>query len=398
MMKRSLLFSLLVMSLLDACGGSNLSTNISAGASKTACIPAIATFSYPVNQEINSDSAETQVLPLDPWKFETQLPSLPDGANSYSFTVLARENKDVSKGAEVWIRRNWWFTGERVSEPGGTQILVYHPATKEWRVISNLVQGTQGQVSEMFLGDDGSIWVDGYIVAQHFLGIYDDVENVFRLVKGGEHVPEGRVLLDHDGKLWIVKPQDGIYSFDPISMEVKKHADIPDLLLPSGSEITPIVLASDASIYIVNEAGDGGSELIRFFQETGEIERNVEIALDYPWPIYSLFVDQLGQLWLHDLGWKDLNGVWHQIIRSPVFIVNRNSGVGSNFSWPYANIVLESSDGALWFRSENGMTRLNPQNGEWCWFTTYSSRIVEDAYHNLWMIADDKLYKLSLGK
>ncbi|MFZ6029390.1 MAG: hypothetical protein ACOYYS_16890, partial [Chloroflexota bacterium] len=71
---------------------------------------------------------------------------------------------------------------------------------------------------------------------------------------------------------------------------------------------------------------------------------------------------------------------------------------GMEYRWKAPQILIESSDHRLWFQSDNGMTWLDPEKGEWCWFTTEQSNIVEDSYHNLWMVADNKLYKLDLGK
>ena len=115
-----------------------------------------------------------------------------------------------------------------------------------------------------------------------------------------------------------------------------------------------------------------------------------------PTPFFGLFVDKSGNLWLDDHAWMDPKGIWHQVIRSTLFITDRMPDSGYNYFWAFPHIVFESSDDLLWFRSENGMTSLNVHKGEWCWFTTDQSNIVEDSNHTLWMIADDKLYKLIL--
>ncbi len=87
--------------------------------------------------------------------------------------------------------------------------------------------------------------------------------------------------------------------------------------------------------------------------------------------------------------WKD------QIHQPSIFItLSRESPFSSRLSTP--KILLESADGKLWFHHENGMISLDPKKGEWCWFTTYQSNIVEDSQHNLWMIADGKLYTYPL--
>jgi ligand-binding sensor domain-containing protein len=67
-----------------------------------------------------------------------------------------------------------------------------------------------------------------------------------------------------------------------------------------------------------------------------------------------------------------------------------------DYRWKSPTILMESSDNRLWFESENGLVWLDPSEGKWCWFTTVQSNIVEDEEHNLWMIANEKLYKYPL--
>jgi hypothetical protein len=69
-----------------------------------------------------------------------------------------------------------------------------------------------------------------------------------------------------------------------------------------------------------------------------------------------------------------------------------------SYQWDLPEVVLESTDGRLWFRSTNGTVSLNPQKGDWCWFTTYQSNIVEDSNRVLWMIADGTVHQYDLGE
>jgi len=86
------------------------------------------------------------------------------------------------------------------------------------------------------------------------------------------------------------------------------------------------------------------------------------------------------------------------MIRSPIFITNILWS-GLDYRWKSPKVVLESSDDRVWFQSdENGMVWLDPDEEQWCWFTTEKSNIVEDAEGNLWMIADGKLYKNAIGE
>jgi len=101
---------------------------------------------------------------------------------------------------------------------------------------------------------------------------------------------------------------------------------------------------------------------------------------------------------LDSIAYRTKSGEWYQIQRSPLFISGVKGSFG-DFQYQTPEVILESSDGRIWFlHSYNGMITLDPSTGTWCWFTTYQSNIVEDTDHNLWMIADNKLYKLPLGE
>jgi ligand-binding sensor domain-containing protein len=107
----------------------------------------------------------------------------------------------------------------------------------------------------------------------------------------------------------------------------------------------------------------------------------------------NVYADPAGRLWLGGLGWRDPDKItWYQLVPSPIFITNvQYEALAPMLQTP--SVDLASSDGRVWFSSDNGMAWMDLQKEQWCWFTTYQSNIVEDAGHNLWMIADRKLYK-----
>jgi hypothetical protein len=157
--------------------------------------------------------------------------------------------------------------------------------------------------------------------------------------------------------------------------------------------------------------------LSRYYPATGELQPyqgtfsfigenvdfpNLAVPGDSP-----LLLDSSDRLWVSTEGWLNhpasTRPEWYRIIQPPIFIdgfADKGFG-GSGYGGFTRSIPFgmnESSDGMFWFWSWVGTVRLNPKIGEWCLFTTYSSPVVEDSNHNLWMVADNKLYKYELGE
>ena len=59
--------------------------------------------------------------------------------------------------------------------------------------------------------------------------------------------------------------------------------------------------------------------------------------------------------------------------------------------------MYHSSNDMYWFSSNAGIVRLNPQIGEWCLFTNYTSQVIEDESQNLWIVVNGVLYKYQLS-
>jgi hypothetical protein len=207
-----------------------------------------------------------------------------------------------------------------------------------------------------------------------------------------------KVLLDKNGIFWMLVPNDAIYNYDPATGQVTRLIDLPltfrDAQLGLSGDV--YLLVSDFSYQSGNQYH---TYLIKHFRPTtSEIET---VDLNYilePFPFASnILVDRLGRLWLDNVAYQDENEDWHQIQRSPIFVSHSREAYNDP-KYKSAKIIMESSDGRLWFlHRDNGMIYLDPQKGEWCWFTTYKSNVMEDLDHNLWTVADSKLYKYPLN-
>jgi hypothetical protein len=201
------------------------------------------------------------------------------------------------------------------------------------------------------------------------------------------------VLLDTRDVFWILVHKDAIYSYNPVTEDIERYIDVPDIIFSKAA------ISTDGSIFFSKQSSNAvvitDEDLYHFIPLMRKLEK-ISIPLE-PWPLFSnILVDHTGRLWLDSIGWREPDGKWYQVQRSPVFITNILWS-GLEHRWKTPKILMESSDNRLWFMSDNGLTWLDPKRGEWCWFTTEQSNIVEDSQNNLWMVADNKLYKLDLN-
>jgi hypothetical protein len=121
-----------------------------------------------------------------------------------------------------------------------------------------------------------------------------------------------------------------------------------------------------------------------------EIIRNPIKNDDY---FNSVFFDKDGNMWLNDHSMMSSDGEWYQIIRSPIFITDRIREMNDQYLWGFPDIVLESSNGYLWFDSANGISWFDPLEEKWCWVTNdHSATPIEGNSNDIWMAIEGKLY------
>jgi len=360
------------------------------------CIPPLTTFAYQVNAP-RSTLSWNQILPHSPWQVETHLPALPPNTRSRDAIVLHRTYDGID---EIWVVRNITSTVDILSKTI-TELLVYQPETQTWNEIPTELSVLDATLYDVYMGMDGTIWAEFATEpfpvphGERFIAIYNQDENLFKLVKDLRNLQYAVIKFDPKGTFWIVVDYTGIYSFNPTTQEYKLNLAISDRLAygnPRGVAIAP-----DGSLYLAkwNEILTEPTILLHYIPDTGElVEINVPLtSIDN---FYDVFVDHSGRLWLDDLGWMEPNGSWYQIVRSPIFISNKQEEARP-YTWPTAQLYFESSDGRLWFGSTNGEAWLDPDNGKWCLFTTEHAGVTEDHNQVVWAVIDELLYKLFLS-
>jgi hypothetical protein len=268
--------------------------------------------------------------------------------------------------------------------------------------------------------EDGSIW--GHNVwssSSDYFGLpilskFNETLGVFEFVESTNDLPSAwrdsdprtndiifwsEVFLDPSGFFWIIPRKDAIHSYDPITQKSQRRADLTNINTENA------VLSPDGTIYISRELegsplsvpdyefNDG--EVLSYVHETGELK--VIKNPNEKWPSYgNLYVDHSGRLWLGAVGWWDTEDGWYRIHPNPLWHFIRIH-FGGLYSWVEPEILIESSDGRMWYRVRGrGIAWLEPKTMEGCWFTTEDTNIVEDRENVLWMTSNGNLYKYNL--
>ncbi len=397
------------------------------------CIQPPITFSYQVERETDDSWKKMfpgNVAPKQPWE---NVASLPQEIQNSSDNEV--EAAIITSGLkEIWINKQ---------NPALPEYWVYDLTLKKWRSVSAYLEGKKVAAAHLIPDANGVIWAsnipkDYYVstsTVMPILSVYDRKTNEFLevpdLTIGDLGIPvslpemgqQYYVLKDHRQNkkpaFWIISQYDGIYNYwvgENGRAKLIRYMSLVDnktLQLTEPPINKPFIVnpysARDGSVYFSTIEADSRFEeahytkvktmidhpLFRLDPSTGIINRIIPEITPYP-DYRNVLVDSSGNLWLNSLGWMSKNSEWYQIHQPPIFILPaREYPLQPRLSVPY--ILLESVDKRIWFRSPNGTTWLDPFKGEWCWFTTYQSNIVEDSEHNLWMIADNKLYKLPLN-
>lgn len=380
------------------------------------CIDSFDTFAYTIPKLINTPQKTT--LPMSPWQTEVNLPE-----HSESGLFQTELTRTFDNHLQIWLKKTP-FTHyiDNIKEP--YLYLIYQPDNREWKRISAQVDNSDAFVDQLFLGKDGTIWgrniwsfskVDAdYPV----LSRYNEEKGRFEFVQSTESIPHGwlhnlssqnfpswdKVYLDEQGLFWVFVSRDAIYSFSPLSEVVTRYADVSKY-----QNIGLVALSLDGNLYFTQQVLTQTfvlGRILKFNPTNKEIE-----PLNLPEETWldpsSILVDHSGNLWLNAFGWREPDGEWTLLQPNMREFVRSfdNQDLWTVYYPP--SILMESSDGRLWFEliksSERqnlrtGMAWFDPATRTGCWFTSESSNIVEDIHQQLWMVIDNHLYTYSLQR
>ena len=348
-------------------------------------------------------------LPTEPWQIQAKMPNKYLGDSAYWDVQLVRY---VNDDPEIWFR-GW--SGNKNDD---TNILIYHPHSRRWTPISDVVEKSDISVQELYLTKDGTVWGRNYWNKERkntpdrgsILSKYNEQTNQFEFVPEVFQVPfaneekysSTNVLFDDvNNVFWIGIEPDGLYTYDPNIDKTTKQASLQNM------SVGTLGSATDGTIFFTNLIEEpeypsfAPENLYEGFLMRFSPEGNEFIALevpDKPWPKLGLpIVTKSDFLWIGAVGYLDLNNNrWNLLVEPSDYYV------GGYLSWPTSPyVILEDGSGIVWFRlaSEQrggGMAWLDPKTGEGCMFTNIPAKIVEDDRQQLWMFADGKLYRYAL--
>jgi streptogramin lyase len=363
------------------------------------CIPSPVNLEFPVGTTQVPGTKSQEIPPAADWEAVADLPVW-GGVQS----LVARPSNELwlATGYEAWR---------------------YQTDSGEWTSYTT-IDGLEARPGGFCLSRNGTLWgldfkTEALRLETPLWSHYNEATGQFEFVRDQQGIlynfnPFKKPTdceEDQSGVFWIIMAdhsennRTALVSFDPASQIATRN-----LLAPVGSFYADLAIGPDGVIWIADRAG----QLIRYDPTTGEASPYEEYYVyeGHVWErpylsrealsdgLDNLYFDRSDRLWIQDRGWLDFTTpdrpVWHQIIRSPVFITDAGGSPESQYGWGRPYRTYQSSNGLFWFSAGAGMVRLDPESGEWCRFTTESSPIAEDEDHNLWIAVFNKLYKYDL--
>ena len=378
------------------------------------CLPPIVTFEYEAGLFDSRSGVDEQdaVLPPMNWQPQSKFPGK-DSFHQYGGRILYRPS------GEIWfydLSRDYRIFRYKINANGW----------EKYKSVSNLSPLIPDR---LFVSHDNLLWGIGYELKNYtsdmtgeivpLLSLYDDNTNSFNFVSDIDSILVAKlnyydlstvraVKEDQYGIFWFIFGEDNspsLYKFEPNSRKAEVAVS-----LPPGGDYEDIEIMPDGSIWILDINRE--EILLRYYPETKELSpyagtfsyADGEDLFDEKFFYGSyLYMDRKDQLWIDDRGWLEnpsaeipKRPIWHRVIRSPLFIELYTDGP-SLYHWTRPFSMYHSSNDMYWFSSNAGIVRLNPQIGEWCLFTNYTSQVIEDESQNLWIVVNGVLYKYQLS-
>lgn len=339
------------------------------------------------------------ITPSFPWQPISQIPGQQNIPNSYSQiqVVLART---YNNQPEIWLNKFHTF-------------LVYYPQLHIWKEIPNQINNTNIKIEKVYLDPTGVIWGTTHLnsVPDSYQTIpilnqfnestqqFESVEDGFLISRknfSNNNFREFELLIDKKGVIWIFVPNDAVYRYDPKQSTLEKQVELPQT---SGLEIA---LAPSGNIYFQDLLPPENNQAFLFLFNPQEKSITPFYVPSKPWTYSSgMLVDRHERLWLGSVGYINPDGSWKIFDPDPQHETQNFWKPGSLVTAP--RIILESSDGILWYLRYNdtnlkneGIAWFNPETGEGQQITNMPSQIVEDDQKQLWMVIRGKLYRYTI--
>ena len=363
-----------ILALLVNCSGS------ANGTDSFSCLENKEVFAYPVDQWVDPSEKPTTIPPSATY-WEIQ----------YTDPLIGFPDQIIARGEDqIWIL--------------GSRLLMYSISERGLAVYSLSRNGASDYPSEMYLAEDGTLWLMGAQQERNgpLLSRFDDFSNTLLPIQDSRSIlptnsfGRGSISEDSQGRLWLLVFGDGVYVYDPFLNEAEK---VLDQTMEDGSIIDSMAIDSNDNLWL----GTGLTGVFRHVQvfnyQNGKLgvlplginEDDIDNSL--------LVVDD--RLWIGDYAYwtignelpKEGYSGLTKLVRSTVFLSQKYPNY--NFRWIRPKVLMADSEGNIWYTSY-GLVMLNPSTGVWCKVLDSDAiaiGIAQDSQGNYWTAMDNSLYK-----
>ena len=312
----------------------------------------------------------------------------------------------------LWVRVN----GEK------KKLTYFQESTQTWEEFA-IDEGTSPR---LFVDSQEKIWMvpnphflDGLTSETPILEVFNEEAKKFITVLSVKDIPGydpenklsrvtiSNLRMDHQNGIWFFLQSEDrnqysgylLFRYEPDTGKLVQHLTDHKITSDKGSSF--VIIPGDI-IYLL---GVDGVDILQY-----DIQNNLVDELQIPTSVRlnggydlayfsSLYLDKQNKIWLNDKGWAKIVGRidppsapnWNVILQSPTFImVQEGNGLWRR---DFPTYSLDTSDGRLWYSTHNGTGWVDPAAGKWCIFSSYPSKVLQDADGHLWLIADGDLYR-----
>lgn len=378
------------ISLLGMIGCNNIKNN------NFSCIPTEVIHSYKLNQYTGRPTPT--IFPVDS-SWDPQLEQPIENLDEHNSMISQIDNN------LIWLD-NWDY------------IFSFNTVNK--KIKQYKINNEKGihEINTLLISEEGILWELGYwrkgigSILNRYNPKIDEFEPVIDnnnlLIKKGN--ARSNFVIDSKGRIWIVIPNEGLYSFDPKIGTVEKK--LQNKLVGPEHKILKINYIEELNGTIQIDQGDGvwmganesvpndNHNSIIFYDINIKQTKIFPLSSDYHPSSFSIFIDNESRLWVNDYAYrytKDKDSEnpasgWNIIVRSSIFISQRIPF--NDFFWLAGEPKLEDSEGNIWFSGE-GLIRLNLKTNQWCKVIDDFGRpsIIQTEDGQFWSVFNNQIYK-----
>ena len=304
-----------------------------------------------------------------------------DAMCSYSLTdnQIGRIYRDCEGG--IWIGTN--LGGVNYLPQKGMEFMRYVPLTKPFTISSK-------RIREMVEDEQGNVWIG---TDDAGVNVFNPNTGTFKVIGkdfgSSLHSEKTLAIMPHDGQVWVGFFKDGFDIVSPTTFTARHFSG--EMLHFNEASIYAMCEDSQGNVWIGNGWG-----VYMAPKGSMEFKRMDYFGFNY---IYDLMEDSDHNIWVVTMG----NGVYcyspdsHRV-KHYMHVENKPTSLSSNS----VSNVIETSRGEIWFSTDRGgVCRFNKEDDT---FTTFSIenglpddtgyKILEDKNGMLWFGTNNGLVKL----